>query len=182
MPDAVVVTSGLVVLAVLIAVALAVRLVPRMHCAVIERFGRFRRVAGSGLVVLVPFLDRVRATVDLRDQVVTFPARPLGTSDGALAVGMTVRFRVSDPRAAGYAVPNHRDAVVRVATTTLEELVARSSRPAAVDSPEQLRRHLGAELGRSAQRWGIEVDAVELQAVTAVSDTIDATGAVPGEA
>lgn len=188
MPD-----SVLVVLVLLIVVPLTtVRAVPRRHCAVIERLGRFHRIAGHGLTALVPFVDRIRARVDLREQVVTLPARPLGTSDGTVTVGMVVRFRVTDPRAAVYEVPGHHDAVVRLAVTTLEQLLARLSREDAVESPEQLGRHLRAELGMGAQRWGIEVDAVELEPVTEVpatqdpatevSDTTDTTGAVPGEA
>jgi regulator of protease activity HflC (stomatin/prohibitin superfamily) len=72
---------GLLALFVVVVVVKAIMVVPQAQSAVIERLGRFRTVASPGLTFLVPFLDKVRARIDLREQVVSFPPQPVITED-----------------------------------------------------------------------------------------------------
>jgi regulator of protease activity HflC (stomatin/prohibitin superfamily) len=161
----------------------AVRLVPRRHCAVIERRHRLHRVAGEGLTALVPLVDRVRAVVDLRERVVPVPRRPLGTADHeVLTVGLTVRMRVTDPAAAGRVAPDLECAVARLAADTIAELVARLQLAEVAGTPAQLRRHLSAELGRATSHWGIQVVAVELDQGGMHPQQDKPAGVVPGRA
>lgn len=173
----------LAALVVLAALPMAVRLVPRRHCAVIERRRRLHRVAGEGLTALVPLVDRVRAVVDLRERVVPVPLRRLCTADHeVLAVAMVVRVRVIDPAAAGQVAPDLEGAVARLAADTIAELVARLRLAQVVGTPAQLCRHLRADLGRATGHWGIQVVAVELdqRGVNPAQD--QPTGVVPGRA
>jgi|GEM_PF-3951518 len=161
----------------------AVRLVPRRHCAVIERRHRFHRVAGEGFTAVVPFVDRVRVVFDLREQVVRLPPRRLHTADGeAVVLGMAVRVRVADPDAAGQQAPDVYRAVTQLAADTVAELVARLCRVDVVGSPAQLCRHLRAELARATAAWGIEVGPVELDPLAGISPNGNAAGPVPGKA
>src|SRR5688500_9192793 len=101
---------ALLVIALLVIVVLAksVTIVPQAQAKVIERLGRYSRTLSPGLSILVPFVDRVRATIDLREQVISFPPQPVITSDN-LQVGIdtVLYFQVTDPRLAVYGIANY---------------------------------------------------------------------------
>ena len=99
-------TAGLiaaivVALFILTTVVRAVRIVPQATAGIIERLGRYQRTCTPGLTILVPFVDRLRPLLDLREQVVSFPPQPVITEDN-LVVGIdtVIYFQVTDPRAA----------------------------------------------------------------------------------
>src|SRR5436853_2433735 len=103
--------GGIVVLAVLFFVVVvlirAVRIVPQAKAGVVERLGRFQRTLDPGLALLVPFVDRMRPLIDLREQVVSFPPQPTITEDNlVVAIDTVIYFTVTDPKAATYEVAN----------------------------------------------------------------------------
>ena len=113
-----------VVLLVIVVVAKAIMVVPQAQSAVIERLGRFRTVASPGLTFLVPFLDKVRARIDLREQVVSFPPQPVITEDNlTVSIDTVVYFQVTDSRAAVYEISNYIVGVEQLTTTTLRNVV-----------------------------------------------------------
>src|SRR5881397_3508884 len=89
----------------LIVLLRSVRIVPQARAAVVERLGRYVRTQGPGVAILVPFIDRMRPLIDLREQVVSFPPQPVITEDN-LVVGIdtVIYFQVTDPRSATYEV------------------------------------------------------------------------------
>jgi regulator of protease activity HflC (stomatin/prohibitin superfamily) len=92
---------------VIVFVVRAVVVIPQAQSAVIERLGRFRKVAEPGLNFLVPFFDRIRARIDLREQVVSFPPQPVITQDNlTVSIDTVVYFQVTDSRAAVYEISN----------------------------------------------------------------------------
>ena len=105
--------AGLVLLAVLVILAIiivskSVALIPQAEAAVIERLGRYSRTVSGQLTLLVPFIDRVRARVDLRERVVSFPPQPVITEDNlTLNIDTVVYFQVTNPQAAVYAISNY---------------------------------------------------------------------------
>ena len=105
-----VMTAGLiaaivVLVLVLFVLARSVRIVPQAKAAVIERLGRYTRTATPGLTLLVPFVDRMRPMIDLREQVVSFPPQPVITSDNlTVGVDSVIYFQVTEPRAATYEI------------------------------------------------------------------------------
>ena len=97
-------TAGVIALIVLavflfIVAASGVRIVPQARAGVVERLGRYARTLDPGLTLIVPFIDRVKPLIDLREQVVTFPPQPVITEDN-LVVGIdtVIYFTVTDPR------------------------------------------------------------------------------------
>src|SRR5947209_16367049 len=122
-------TAGLIV-AIVVAVfvlgtvARAVRIVPQATAGIIERLGRYQRTCTPGLTVLVPFVDRLRPLLDLREQVVSFPPQPVITEDN-LAVGIdtVIYFQVTDPRAATHEVANYIQAIEQLTVTTLRTAI-----------------------------------------------------------
>ena len=117
---------ALIVVALLVIIVLAksVTIVPQAQAKVIERLGRYSRTLSPGLSILVPFVDRVRATIDLREQVISFPPQPVITSDN-LQVGIdtVVYFQVTDPRLAVYGIANYITGMEQLTTTTLRNVV-----------------------------------------------------------
>jgi regulator of protease activity HflC (stomatin/prohibitin superfamily) len=112
---------GVVVLFVLFRM---VRIVPQANAAVVERLGRYVRTQGPGLTLLLPFVDRMRPLIDLREQVVSFPPQPVITSDNlTVAIDSVVYFQVTDARAASYEIANYIQAVEQLTITTLRNVV-----------------------------------------------------------
>ena len=83
------------------AVVRSVRIVPQARAGIVERFGRYHRTLHAGLNLMMPFIDRLRPLIDLREQVVSFPPQPVITMDN-LVVGIdtVIYFQVTDPKAA----------------------------------------------------------------------------------
>ncbi len=99
------VVLALVALFVIIALIRAVRIVRQAEAYIVERLGRYARTLDAGLHLLVPFVDRVRARVDLREQVVSFPPQPVITSDNlVVSIDTVIYFQVTEPRAAVYEI------------------------------------------------------------------------------
>src|ERR1700748_2914534 len=91
-----------------VAVVRSVRIVPQARAGIVERFGRYHRTLHAGLHLVLPFIDRLRPLIDLREQVVSFPPQPVITGDN-LVVGIdtVIYFQVTDPTARTHALPNY---------------------------------------------------------------------------
>ena len=154
------------VLLVIIVVAKAIMVVPQAQSAVIERLGRFRTVASPGLTFLVPFLDKVRARIDLREQVVSFPPQPVITEDNlTVSIDTVVYFQVTDSRAAVYEISNYIVGVEQLTTTTLRNVVGGMSLEQTLTSRDSINTQLRGVLDEATGRWGIRVGRVELKAI-----------------
>ena len=155
-----------VVLLVIVVVAKAIMVVPQAQSAVIERLGRFRTVASPGLTFLVPFLDKVRARIDLREQVVSFPPQPVITEDNlTVSIDTVVYFQVTDSRAAVYEISNYIVGVEQLTTTTLRNVVGGMSLEQTLTSRDSINTQLRGVLDEATGRWGIRVGRVELKAI-----------------
>ncbi|MFD2415805.1 SPFH domain-containing protein [Amycolatopsis pigmentata] len=166
MTTAAVIVVAVIALFVIITIAKAIMVVPQAQSAVIERLGRFRAVASPGLNFLVPFLDKVRARIDLREQVVTFPPQPVITEDNlTVSIDTVVYFQVTDSRAAVYEISNYIVGVEQLTTTTLRNVVGGMTLEQALTSRDQINSQLRGVLDEATGRWGIRVARVELKAI-----------------
>nr|WP_116200639.1 SPFH domain-containing protein [Amycolatopsis circi] len=161
-----IVVVALLALFVIITVVKAIMVVPQAQSAVIERLGRFRTVASPGLTFLVPFLDKVRARIDLREQVVSFPPQPVITEDNlTVNIDTVVYFQVTDSRAAVYEISNYIIGVEQLTTTTLRNVVGGMSLEQTLTSRDAINTQLRGVLDEATGRWGIRVARVELKAI-----------------
>nr|WP_091614604.1 SPFH domain-containing protein [Amycolatopsis saalfeldensis] len=161
-----IVVVALLALFVIITVVKAIMVVPQAQSAVIERLGRFRTVASPGLTFLVPFLDKVRARIDLREQVVSFPPQPVITEDNlTVNIDTVVYFQVTDSRAAVYEISNYIIGVEQLTTTTLRNVVGGMSLEETLTSRDAINTQLRGVLDEATGRWGIRVARVELKAI-----------------
>jgi regulator of protease activity HflC (stomatin/prohibitin superfamily) len=163
---ALIIVFAVIVLMVFTVVLRSVLVIPQAQAAVVERLGRFHAVAAPGLNLLVPFLDRVRARIDLREQVVSFPPQPVITQDNlTVSIDTVVYFQVTDPRAAVYEISNYIVGVEQLATTTLRNLVGGMSLEETLTSRDEINGQLRGVLDEATGRWGIRVARVELKAI-----------------
>jgi regulator of protease activity HflC (stomatin/prohibitin superfamily) len=164
-------SGGLIAAIVILAVVLfvlvrSVRIVPQARAAVVERLGRYVRTATPGLTILVPFVDRMRPMIDLREQVVSFPPQPVITSDNlTVAIDSVIYFQVTDPRAATYEIQNYIQAVEQLTITTLRNVVGALNLEQALTSRDSINTQLRGVLDEATGPWGIRVARVEIKAI-----------------
>lgn len=160
------VLSAVLVLFAVVVVAKSVALIPQAEAAVIERLGRYSRTVSGQLTLLVPFIDRVRARVDLRERVVSFPPQPVITEDNlTLAIDTVVYFQVTNPRAAVYEINNYLVGVEQLTTTTLRNVVGGMTLEQTLTSRDQINNQLRGVLDEATGRWGLRVARVELRSI-----------------
>ncbi|BBX36883.1 membrane protease subunit, stomatin/prohibitin [Mycolicibacterium mageritense DSM 44476 = CIP 104973] len=156
---------ALVVFAIIV-VAKSVALIPQAEAAVIERLGRYSRTVSGQLTLLVPFIDRIRARVDLRERVVSFPPQPVITEDNlTLNIDTVVYFQVTNPQAAVYQISNYIVGVEQLTTTTLRNVVGGMTLEQTLTSRDSINAQLRGVLDEATGRWGLRVARVELRSI-----------------
>lgn len=162
------VTALVVVIGIFVIVVLlrSIRIVPQAYAGVVERLGRYQRTLQPGLNLLVPFIDRLRPLVDMREQVVSFPPQPVITEDNlVVSIDTVVYFQVTDARAATYEIANYLAAVEQLTVTTLRNVVGGLNLEEALTSRDNINGQLRVVLDEATGKWGIRVNRVELKAI-----------------
>ena len=160
------VVIGLVVLFVVVAMLRAVRIVPQSYAIIVERLGKFQAEYFAGLHLLMPFIDRVRTTVDLREQVVSFPPQPVITSDNVqVNIDSVIYYQVTDPKRATYEISNYLQAIEQLTVTTLRNVIGAMELEQTLTSRDQINAQLRGVLDQATGRWGIRVANVELKSI-----------------
>jgi regulator of protease activity HflC (stomatin/prohibitin superfamily) len=158
----------IVIVAIFVLVILfrSIRIIPQARAGVVERLGKYHKTLSPGLNVLVPFIDRVRPLIDMREQVVSFPPQPVITEDNlVVSIDTVVYFQVTDARAATYEIANYLGAVEQLTTTTLRNVVGGLNLEQALTSRDNINGQLRVVLDEATGKWGIRVGRVELKAI-----------------
>src|SRR5438105_3211705 len=155
-----------VALFVLIVLARTVRIIPQARAGVVERLGRYSRTLDAGLTIVVPFVDRLRPLIDLREQVVSFRPQPVITEDNlVVSIDSVIYFQVTDPKAATYEIANYIQAIEQLTVTTLRNVVGGMSLEDTLTSRDQINNQLRGVLDEATGKWGVRVNRVELKAI-----------------
>lgn len=185
--------AGLVFLGVVALVALFIatksfKIVGQAEVMVIERLGRFHRVARSGLNILLPFIDSPRSIdvryfeadvggikritaghtsrIDLREQVLNFPSQPVITKDNVtIDIDAVIYYRVADPQKATYSVQNLPYALETLTRTTLRNIVGEMELDSTLGSRDVINKRMREVIEEASIGWGVDVTRVELQAI-----------------
>jgi regulator of protease activity HflC (stomatin/prohibitin superfamily) len=162
--------EAIVLLAVLLFVIVvlfrSVRIIPQARAGVVERLGRYARTLDPGLALLVPFVDRVKPLIDLREQVVSFPPQPVITEDNLVVnIDSVIYFQVTDPRAATYEIANYIAAIEQLTVTTLRNVIGGMALEKTLTSRDEINAQLRGVLDEATGKWGIRVNRVELKAI-----------------
>ena len=166
---------GVVAMFVLFTLARTIRIVPQARAGVVERLGRYSRTLNPGLALVVPFVDRVRPLLDLREQVVSFDPQSVITEDNLVVhIDTVIYFQVTDPKAATYEIANYIAAIEQLTVTTLRNVIGSMTLEDTLTSRDEINQRLRGVLDEATGKWGIRVNRVELKAIEPPSTIKDA--------
>src|SRR3954451_5040390 len=150
----------------LLVAARTIRIIPQAKAGVVERLGRYKRTLEPGLALVVPFVDRVKPLIDLREQVVAFQPQPVITSDNVTAqIDTVLYFTITDAKGATYEVANPLQAIEQLTVTTLRNVVGDLTLEETLSSRDQVNTRLRLVLDEATGKWGIRINRVEIKAV-----------------
>jgi regulator of protease activity HflC (stomatin/prohibitin superfamily) len=162
---ALIVAVVLVLFAVFLA-ARTVRVIPQARAGVVERWGRYSRTMTPGLNIAIPFIDKVRPLIDLREQVVTFPPQPVITEDNvSVGIDTVLYFTITDAKAASYEVANPLQAIEQLTVTSLRNIVGDLTLEETLTSRDQVNTRLRLVLDERTGKWGIRINGVEIKSI-----------------
>ncbi|HJU28468.1 MAG TPA: stomatin-like protein [Candidatus Binataceae bacterium] len=176
-------TSGILELAVfgffailvLYAMFTTVRVVPQQSAWIIERLGRYDRTLLGGLQILTPFIDSVRAELDLREQAVTIPEQDCITKDNVMVhVDGILYFKIIDPERATYGISNLRFAIEQLAQTTLRSEIGKIELDHTFEERPHINANVVTEIDKASEAWGVKVLRYEIKTIRPPADILEA--------
>ena len=151
---------------VLFLAARTVRIIPQARAGVVERLGRYQRTLTPGLAIVVPFVDRVRPLIDLREQVVTFKPAGVITGDNVgIQIDSVLYFTITDAKSVSYEVANPLQAIEQLTVTTLRNVIGGLTLEETLTSRDAINAALRTVLDEATGQWGIRVNRVEVKAI-----------------
>ncbi|HEY3020043.1 MAG TPA: SPFH domain-containing protein [Solirubrobacteraceae bacterium] len=157
---------GVLALFLLFVAAKTIRIIPQARAGVVERLGRYNRTLNPGLTIVVPFVDRVKPLLDLREQVVTFQPQPVITEDNVTAhIDTVLYFTITDAKSVTYEVANPLQAIEQLTVTTLRNVVGDLTLEQTLTSRDEVNTRLRVVLDEATGKWGIRINRVEIKAV-----------------
>jgi regulator of protease activity HflC (stomatin/prohibitin superfamily) len=163
--------AGLIVLIVvavffIFVAARTVRIIPQARAGIVERLGRYQRTLNPGLTILVPFMDRLKPLIDLREQVVAFQPQPVITEDNLVVqIDTVLYFTVTDAKSATYEIANPLQAIEQLTVTTLRNVIGSMTLEETLTSRDNVNQQLRVVLDEATGKWGIRVNRVEIKSV-----------------
>jgi regulator of protease activity HflC (stomatin/prohibitin superfamily) len=144
----------------------SIRIVPQARARNVERFGRYTKTLEPGMNVILPFIDRVKPIIDLREQVVSFTGQRVITEDNlVVSIDTVLFFQVTDPRAADYEIVNYIQAIEQLTATMLRSVIGAMDLEQTLTSRESINTQLRGVLDDASGKWGIRVTRVELRTI-----------------
>lgn len=166
---------ALVILLAFVFAATSVRIIQQSRVGIVERLGKFHGLAKTGVNVIIPFIDHVRAIIDLREQVVDYPPQAVITKDNVvMQIDTVVYYQVTDPVKYVYEIANPRTAIEYLTATTLRNIVGDMDLDQTLTSRDVVNARLRTILDEATDKWGIKVTRVELKNIMPPKDIQDA--------
>ena len=165
---------ALLVIVVLVAVK-SFKIVQQSEVYIIERLGRYHTTATSGMNFIVPFIDRIRAKVDLREQIMDVPPQNVITKDNVtIRIDTVVFYQITEAKRAVYEIQNLRVAIQNLTTTAMRDVVGKMDLDSTFSSREQINAQLRIILDEGTDKWGCKVNRVEIKDIDPPKDIRDA--------
>ena len=161
-----VIVPAIVVIFLVIVFARTIRIVPQARAGIVERLGRYHRTLSPGMSLVVPFVDRLKPLIDLREQVVSFPPQPVITEDNLVVqIDTVLYFTINDARATTYEVANPLQAIEQITVTTLRNVIGSLTLEQALTSRDHINAQLRGVLDEATGKWGVRINRVELKSI-----------------
>ena len=160
--------GGIITAVVLVLVALllirSIRIIPQATTGVVERLGRYHKTINAGVNLVFPFIDVIRKTIDLREQVKDFPPQSVITEDNlVVSIDTVIYYQVTDPKSATYEIANFVLGIEQLTVTTLRNEVGSLDLEQALVSRESINKALRTVLDEATGKWGVRVNRVEIR-------------------
>jgi len=173
--EAVGIAIAIIGLLVVMTALRTIRIVPQARARNVERFGRYTKTMEPGMNFIIPFIDRVKPLIDLREQVVSFLGQPVITEDNLVVkIDTVLFFQVTDPRAADYEIVNYIQAIEQLTATMLRSVIGSMDLEVTLTSRDKINTMLRGVLDDASGKWGIRVTRVEIKAIDPPKSVIDA--------
>ncbi len=152
-----------------------IKVVRQSEVYVIERLGRFHKVADAGLTFIIPLLDKVRSVVSLKQQTMDIPPQGVITSDNVtITIDTVVFYKITDPAKAVYEIQSLKKGIEYLAITTIRDIVGKMELDETFSSRDQINDRLRVILDEATDPWGCKIDRVEIKDITPPADIRDA--------
>ena len=153
----------------------SIKVVKQSEVYIIERLGKFHKVADAGLTIIFPFVDHVRSVVSLKQQTMDIPPQGVITQDNVtITIDTVVFYRITDPAKAVYEIQNLKKGIEYLAITTIRDIVGKMDLDATFSSRDTINDKLRVILDEATDQWGCKVDRVEIKDITPPADIRDA--------
>ena len=160
---------------VLIIAFKSIKVVKQAEVYIIERLGKFHKVADAGLTIIIPFLDHVRSVVSLKQQTMDIPPQGVITKDNVtITIDTVVFYQITDPAKAVYEIQSLKKGIEYLAITTIRDIVGKMDLDETFSSRDAINQKLRVILDEATDRWGCKIDRVEIKDINPPSDIRDA--------
>ena len=160
---------------VLVVAYKTIKIVRQSEVFIIERLGKFHKVAEAGLTIIIPFLDRVRSVVSLKQQTMDIPPQNVITSDNVtVTIDTVVFYKITDPAKAVYEIQSLKRGIEYLAITTIRDIIGKMELDETFSSRDIINSKLRIVLDEATDVWGCKVDRVEIKDITPPADVRDA--------
>lgn len=167
----------LVILLIIIAIIAfkTIKIVKQSEVYIIERLGKFYKVADAGLTIIIPFIDQVRSVVSLKQQTMDVPPQGVITQDNVtITIDTVVFYKITDPAKAVYEIQSLKKGIEYLAITTIRDIVGKMDLDQTFSSRDAINDKLRVILDEATDQWGCKVDRVEIKDITPPADIRDA--------
>ena len=160
---------------ILIIAAMSIKIVKQSEVYIIERLGKFYKVADAGLAIIVPFFDHVRSVVSLKQQTMDVPPQGVITKDNVtITIDTVVFYQITDPAKAVYEIQSLKKGIEYLAITTIRDIIGKMDLDETFSSRDGINNKLRVVLDEATDRWGCKIDRVEIKDITPPADIRDA--------
>ena len=166
----------LILLVIILIIAFkSIKIVKQAEVYIIERLGKYHKIADAGLTIIVPFIDHVRSVVSLKHQTMDIPPQGVITKDNVtITIDTVVFYKITDPAKAVYEIQSLKKGIEYLAITTIRDIVGKMDLDATFSSRDAINDQLRVILDEATDQWGCKVDRVEIKDITPPADIRDA--------
>ena len=165
----------ILLIAALIIAYKSIKVVKQSEVYIIERLGKFHKIASAGLTVIVPFIDNVRSVVSLKQQTMDIPPQGVITIDNVtITIDTVVFYKITDPAKAVYEIQSLKKGIEYLAITTIRDIVGKMELDQTFSSRDVINEKLRVILDEATDAWGCKIDRVEIKDITPPRDIRDA--------
>ena len=166
----------IILLVIILIIAIkSIKVVRQSEVYIIERLGKFHKIADAGLTIIIPFFDHVRSVVSLKQQTMDIPPQGVITKDNVtITIDTVVFYQITDPAKAVYEIQSLKKGIEYLAITTIRDIVGKMDLDETFSSRDGINSKLRVILDDATDRWGCKIDRVEIKDITPPADIRDA--------